>query len=199
MPTAFPVIERALEINFGDLYEDTLPPDEIQIEWERRHWRHARVLSDALRSVRVAWTLDASAGILRHHVLSPYWATNQEDDLVAWAGDIVAEIAPDDLQPLAPPDDDSWLQQFQELTSKWHEETDHLSAPTDIAMNFNYQQIIGKGDRFLPFIFDELRTNGGNWYWALRAITGVDPVAPADRGSVAKMKQAWLKWWEQHS
>jgi len=85
-------------------------------------------------------------------------------------------------------------QQFNKLAATWREETDHLSSLTDIVLNFNYQRIIGMGPAALPFIFDELRTNGGHWFWALRAITGEDPVRPQDRGNVPRMKNAWLEW-----
>lgn len=90
-------------------------------------------------------------------------------------------------------------QQFDKLVTKWHEETNHLSSLTDIVLNFNYQRIIGMGPAALPFIFEELRRNGGHWFWALRAITGEDPVAPQDRGSMLSMKNAWLEWWRKQA
>lgn len=57
-----------------------------------------------------------------------------------------------------------------------------------------YQSIIGMGPDALPFLLEELRENSGHWFWALKAISGVDPVAPRDRGSVSRMKKAWLDW-----
>ena len=89
--------------------------------------------------------------------------------------------------------------QFNGLAEKWHEDTDHLSSLTDVVLNFNYQRIVGMGPAALPFIFDELRTNGGHWFWALRAITGEDPVPPQDRGNIQNMKNAWLEWWRKHA
>ena len=64
-------------------------------------------------------------------------------------------------------------------------------------MNFNYQRIIGIGPAALPLIIEELRVRGGRWFWALRAITGIDPTDTADQGNATKMKGAWLRWWEQ--
>jgi hypothetical protein len=90
-------------------------------------------------------------------------------------------------------------QQFNRLAARWHEETDHLSSLTDIVLNLNYQRIIGMGPAALPFVFDELRTNGGHWFWALRAITGEDPIQPRDRGNIQNMKNAWLEWWRRHA
>jgi hypothetical protein len=40
----------------------------------------------------------------------------------------------------------------------------------------------------------DLRDTGSHWFWALREITGENPVAPEDRGYVDRMIQAWLAW-----
>jgi hypothetical protein len=39
-----------------------------------------------------------------------------------------------------------------------------------------------------------MEDRGGHWFWALKAIAGVDPVAPEDRGRVEAMREAWLRW-----
>lgn len=85
---------------------------------------------------------------------------------------------------------------FRGLVARWKEATGHFSSPNDIAIHPAYQQIIGMGPDALPLIFQELRDRGGNWYWALKAITGEDPVPETDRGKVQLMKRAWLKWAE---
>jgi hypothetical protein len=94
--------------------------------------------------------------------------------------------------------EDASKARFEALVRTWHEETDFLSAPSDVTLNFNYQQIIGMGPPVLPLIFDELKRHGGHWFWALRAITGEDPVPPEARGNVRRMKAAWLEWWGWH-
>jgi len=50
------------------------------------------------------------------------------------------------------------------------------------------------GERALPLIFEEMQGHGGRWFWALRAITGENPVRPEDRGNVRRMTEAWLEW-----
>ena len=65
--------------------------------------------------------------------------------------------------------------------------------------NFAYQQIIGMGERALPLIFDEMQAHGGRWFWALRAITGENPVRPEDRGDARRMTQTWLEWAREHN
>lgn len=64
-------------------------------------------------------------------------------------------------------------------------------------MHPDYQAIIGMGPEALPMIVEDLRDNSGHWYWALKAISNEDPVPPSDRGSIKRMKIAWLRWAEQ--
>ena len=83
---------------------------------------------------------------------------------------------------------------FSGLKVAWKAETKHLSSSTDIAMHWAYQRIIGMGATALPLIFGEMSKQPDHWFWALRAITGEDPVPPNDRGKVKKMTAAWLEW-----
>ena len=83
-------------------------------------------------------------------------------------------------------------QTFQELTRQWQEETAHLSSQTQMAMHPAYQRIIGLGPVALPLIFRELERRPNFWFWALRALTGENPVRPEDVGKVRKMTDAWL-------
>ena len=83
---------------------------------------------------------------------------------------------------------------FNTLKAEWESETAHLSSVTEISIHPAYQQIIGMGTIALPFILDELKRNPGHWFWALKAITGEDPVPPTERGKIKKMAESWLKW-----
>jgi hypothetical protein len=84
---------------------------------------------------------------------------------------------------------------FDRLKFKWQEETAFLSSITDIAMHPAYQQIIGLGEDVLPFIMNELSSKPNHWFWALKAITGVDPVPHEKRGNIEAMTDEWIKWW----
>jgi len=84
--------------------------------------------------------------------------------------------------------------QFADLAETWRRETAHLSSTTQIAMHPAYQRIVGLGTPALPLIMAELERSGGQWFWALRAITGADPVRPDHRGRVREMAAAWLEW-----
>ena len=56
---------------------------------------------------------------------------------------------------------------FRELADTWRGETGGLSSPMQIAAHPAYQCIIGMGEQALPYIFEELRERGGQWYVAL--------------------------------
>ncbi len=87
-------------------------------------------------------------------------------------------------------------QQFMALASRWRDETEMLSSPTQQASHPDYLRIIALGRLVLPFILRELRDRGGQWYYALEALTGVNPIPPGAEGYIPKMKTAWLEWGE---
>ncbi len=83
---------------------------------------------------------------------------------------------------------------FLELKSRWEAETAILSSITSIAMHPAYQQIIGMGLNAIPLILEEMKEKPGHWFWALKSITGKDPVLPEQRGRIKEMTKAWLNW-----
>lgn len=83
---------------------------------------------------------------------------------------------------------------FQDLADQWRTETSLNSSVHEKAMNPAYQRIIGMGKDALPFILRELQRQPDQWFWALRSITGEDPVKQEDRGRIRLMAQAWLEW-----
>ncbi len=89
---------------------------------------------------------------------------------------------------------ENYIQRFYNLLETWRGDLKHISSITDAALHPSYQQIIGMGEKILPFILKELESKPLYWFWAVKAITHVDPVPPADKGKVQKMKDAWLKW-----
>ena len=83
---------------------------------------------------------------------------------------------------------------FRELADRWQADTLYLSSTTDIATHPAYQRVIGLGPQALPLILADLARQPRQWFWALAAITGEDPVPEADRGRVRAMADAWLAW-----
>ncbi len=88
--------------------------------------------------------------------------------------------------------------EFLEHAKKWSDETAYFSSSTQIVLHPSYQRIIGLGPDVLPFIFRDLLSEDRDWFWALLAITGDNPVAPEDAGDVPKMLQSWLRWGKDH-
>lgn len=89
-----------------------------------------------------------------------------------------------------------WFQ-FQALTVAWRQQRGVMSSITEAAMCPAYQSIIGMGDVAIPFIIATLQSEGDDpdqWFWALRAISGVDPVRDSDRGDYRAMAQSWIEW-----
>lgn len=83
------------------------------------------------------------------------------------------------------------------LAAKWREDTFFTSSETDRILHPAYQRIIGFGRDALPFLLGKVQDGDGNWYHALRSITGEDPVRREDRGDVAAMRRAWITWSQQ--
>jgi len=90
--------------------------------------------------------------------------------------------------------DPQQVRRFGELVREWKEATMFLSSGTELALHPAYQQIIGMGKEAIPLILRELQREEDHWFWALRSITGEDPVAPDDRGNLPRMTEAWLQW-----
>ena len=85
-------------------------------------------------------------------------------------------------------------ERFVRYAEEWRAETGFMSSVRDKALHRSYQQIIGMGQQAVPLILRDLRKRPDHWFWALNAITGVDPVPPSDRGQIKRMAEAWLRW-----
>lgn len=95
-------------------------------------------------------------------------------------------------------DEGDMKRRFTRLANQWRRETVFMSSVHDMAMNQAYQHIIGMGSDVIPIILNELRHREDHWFWALYALTGVDPIPPSDRGNIHKMTLAWLRWGERN-
>jgi len=87
---------------------------------------------------------------------------------------------------------------FFELANQWRRETNHMSLMSDVILHPAYQRIIGMGLNVVPLILRELSKEPDHWFWALRSITGANPVKPEDKGRLKKMAEAWLDWGRKH-
>jgi hypothetical protein len=88
-------------------------------------------------------------------------------------------------------DDES---RFHKLAQQWKKDTAHLSNIGKKALHPAYQEIIGMGKAAVPLLLAELRREPDDWFWALHAITGSQPVPLENRGNLKELTDAWLKW-----
>jgi hypothetical protein len=89
-------------------------------------------------------------------------------------------------------------ERFEILASNWKAKTKYVSNVTTKILNADYQKIIGMGKDAIPFILNDLADNGPNdWFWALTAITDVNPIKPEMAGNMVAMTEAWLQWGTQ--
>lgn len=104
-----------------------------------------------------------------------------------------------EMQELVYVKDDSTLHQsieerFHHLVKVWQADRPPNLRIADMVTHPAYQAIIGLGPAAIPYILHEVEHNLDHWFWALRAITGADPVPAASRGKLKEMAQAWLAW-----
>jgi hypothetical protein len=96
---------------------------------------------------------------------------------------------------IMPTDAQTIQSQFDDLAEKWRSETRFISNVTKRALHPSYQRIIGIGPSAVPLILHEMSEKGpDDWFWALTAITGENPISEESSGNMNAMMEAWLKW-----
>jgi len=88
--------------------------------------------------------------------------------------------------------------EFNKFAEEWRIETGMLSLVTQKSMHAAYQKIISMGQPVIPLILRDLERKPDHWFWALRAITGDNPVKPEQRGRMKLMAEAWIQWGKEH-
>lgn len=114
------------------------------------------------------------------------------DNFQTWESPYRVVGASDVVLATEPPVDD-WLK-FQRLVKQWRVERGARSSITEAVLCPAYQSVIGMGPTVVPFILAQLESEGDDpdhWFWALKAITGADPVNDHDRGNLRLMALAW--------
>lgn len=92
---------------------------------------------------------------------------------------------------------DRVAERFWALRDEWHAKAAFLSSSNARALMRPYQEVIGLGRMAVPLLLQDLAESGTDWFWALKAIAGEDPVPVGDRGDVEAMTAAWLEWGAQ--
>jgi hypothetical protein len=95
---------------------------------------------------------------------------------------------------------ESLREEFARLVTSWRDDTENLSSLTAIVSHEAYQRIIDLGignATIVRLILQDLRENGGYWSTALIALTGENPIEPANIGRPEKIRQDWVRWGKQ--
>ena len=116
-------------------------------------------------------------------------AQGEEASLIT---DYVNDLYKHYTSPLSQPG--SILRRFKNLSRTWQEETMLSSSLQEVALHPAYQEIIGMGEKAIPLILEELKYKPGHWFWALRSITGENPVPPENQGNFPAMTENWVEW-----
>jgi hypothetical protein len=83
---------------------------------------------------------------------------------------------------------------FAALAAEWKAERGHSSSISKLCTHPAYQQIIGMGQKAIPLLLRELEREPDHWFWALKAITGVNPVPQESRANLREMARHWVEW-----
>lgn len=82
--------------------------------------------------------------------------------------------------------------EFGALVDRWRKETRFSSSSEEKILHEAYQSIIALGKPAVPLVLQELEARRGHWSWALRFMTGSDPVP--EGANIEAARAAWLEW-----
>ncbi len=95
-------------------------------------------------------------------------------------------------------DDAKIEQRFSELVAAWKAGRGHVASINKWVQQPAYQRIIDLGrkhkDEIISLLLRELEQSPDHWFWALKELTGVNPVTSECRGSVIEMAKCWITW-----
>ncbi len=132
--------------------------------------------------------------------IEPYIGRDRRSEDIVGGGEGLASVvraqkwAESDFDLPAQRSGESVEDRFARLVREWKTATAFHSSVTEMATDPAYQKIIGMGEKAVPLILEELAREPNHWFWALHAITGINPVPAQDAGHVDRMAAAWLNW-----
>lgn len=157
-----------------------VPPKQFKPVYEQTTFAHMR-LERRAESNFTDWRVETASFALYSRAINIPIPVAARSTRVSLGTNIETSQAPAKLR-----------ETFGALAKTWREDTGHLSSTLHKAMHPAYQQIIGLGPQALPLILQELKDRPNFWFWALRAISGEDPVQQGD--NVEAATNAWIKW-----
>ncbi len=101
-------------------------------------------------------------------------------------------------KPTPQPPQETVQERFRRLEAIWHADVCYSSSSTEIREHPAFQEIIGMGEAVVPLMLRDLEREPHFWVSALPRITGANSVPASDRGNIAKMSEAWVRWGKEH-
>jgi hypothetical protein len=147
------------------------------------------VISRAVRIIQGAVNYKVPAGVFiagHTHVAGPVFGSHKKIEVFA-VGYPVARAVGQGVD---------W--EFRHHSETWLRETAHISSATELVLHPSYQRIIGLGPAVLPLLLRDLVQQPKDWFWALNAITGENPIPLEDAGNIRRMTDAWIQWGREH-
>ena len=87
---------------------------------------------------------------------------------------------------------------FRTLTERWREQRGFSSSQSEIESCPAYHALLAMGKPVIPLIMEELEKGArDHWFRILELVSSAQPVRYEDRGNYAKMRVAWLDWWNR--
>lgn len=112
-------------------------------------------------------------------------------------GDERMASVPGEQTPAAQPAE-TVEERFRRLAAAWHKAVAHHSSTTVRNNHPAYREIIALGPEVLPFLLRDLEENHTHWFYALREITGANPIPENAAGNIPLLAEAWLRWAREH-
>jgi hypothetical protein len=88
----------------------------------------------------------------------------------------------------------NWAVKFQQLATEVSIDCKLISSDFQLIMHKSYQEIIGMGEKIIPFLINQLDLNPNIWFVALESITGQNPVPFEFKGNVKQEVEFWKNW-----
>ncbi len=96
---------------------------------------------------------------------------------------------------VADPLDTADLQaRFTKLVATWKAARGHSSSINAWVKLPAYRAIIDLGPAVVPLLLQELEREPDHWFWALKELSGENPVTAESRGNVVEMAKCWIQW-----
>lgn len=137
------------------------------------------------------------------HLSGGHWETFTRPSATIISLKLTTRAYTPDYGETAQEDAEIFRKDMKDLIEQWTKEVENISSFSDMVSHRNYQTILAKGNRAIPFLLNELRHRPHFWFDALQILIkanlliDVDPVNEEDRGDLLKMAAAWIAWGEE--